>query len=405
MKTSVSFFQFLSLFLCLVLCLITIQGVYKIGTYQLVIFGLWLLVTFYTYSKILSKIFKQRRFIFFLLFVLFRFMCLIFNNPVVTSINNTVEFLCVFSPILMYEIIKQESRGIRGIFIYSLLMVLLLNVVLSYSYLELTSAISMRGANELGEEFYIVEVAFNTCYALVVLAPALIDIVKKRRQVKDVSRLFDILLVSLSIIFLVFIIRAQFMTAVILAFGGIFISLFYKKKYLLRFVLFGVILFFAGKELLPSLINTLDSNGDYRYITERLVEVNQTLSGQEEQADDLNNRKGRSAMSLETFINNPLFGVSYKLDSKVHVQNQGVGNHAAWFDSLALYGIFALLLIYFIYNSLLRQRKEEGSGLTMFLFIALGFLNPLLYFPQMSSVFLLVPLMYQYFVREKKSLA
>ena len=403
MDNKVSSLQVISLVLALLLCVMTLQGAYDFETRNLFVFGLWLITTVFAFPKELSTVLMQRRYIFLLMFLFFKFLCLHFNNPFSVSVNILVAYMCVLSPVLMYEIVFKRNRFVRGLFLFVSLAVLIINVVLSYQYLELTSAISMRGASELGEEFHIVEVAFHICYALTLLSPAITDIVTKRFLNDCRYKWVNYAMICVAGVFMLFILRAQFMTALIIAIAGILFAVFYRRKKYVRFILLTTSAIIIGLYILPIVVNTIETSSDYDFISVRLREISDITEGKASNASDFNERQDRSMMSFNTFLNNPIFGVGYKLNPKRHVQEQGIGNHAVWPDSLAEYGLFAFLLFYFLYDSLRRQSKNMNSLLTLLLLLALGFLNPFLYFPQMVTVFFIIPLLYQFFLFDKQN--
>ena len=98
--------------------------------------------------------------------------------------------------------------------------------------------------------------------------------------------------------------------------------------------------------------------------------------------------------SLETFITDPLTGVMYKTTSFDDEVKYGVGRHAEWQDNLAKYGIWATFLFAFIYLSLKRYYNFFRVRNWQWVFLVLGFLNPVLFFWMTLITFCYVPLLY-----------
>ena len=347
---------------------------------------------------------RQRRFAVLYVFLIFYFLSSSFSVGAVSALNRVVAFMSVCSPILMYELLKRTKRSTRIRFVVILTIVLLFDVFLSFQYQRLLGVTTMRDASILGDQYYIVYIAFNISYSLALIAPACLEIIKKQNKRISGNKKYVIVLGFLMVLFSLFLVRAQFMTAIILALLGYTFVMFYKKKRLFRFLIgvgFAIVVFVL---VLPSIIDLLGNKKKYYDISYRLEEIQSVLTGNEQNAVDIGSRQNLSMLSLETFIRNPIFGVNHRLVDDQHVIQQGVGNHASWPDSLALYGLFALLLFFFLFDSLKRQKNDMGSKLTMVLFIVLGFLNPLLFFPQLFSTFLYIPLLYQLFMESPEEI-
>lgn len=398
MSQQLSLLRNISLFLTFLFCVMSLQGLRSFGTNTLILFGVWLIVTILAYNGEMMPVLKQRRFAVLYMFLIFYFLSSAFSVGAISALNRVVAFMSVCSPILMYELLKRRKRSTRVWFVVILTGVLLFDVILSFQYQNLLGVTTMRDATIRGDQYYIVYIAFNISYSLAMIIPACLEIIKKRNKSFSGNKKYVIVLGFIMVLFSIFLVRAQFMTAIILALLGFVFVVFYKNKRVFRFLI-GVGFAFALFLLfLPSIIDLLNNNRKYYDISYRLEEIQSLLSGNEQDATDIGARQNLSMLSLETFFRNPIFGVNHQLTSDRHVIQQGVGNHAAWPDSLALYGIFALLLFYFLHDTLKRQKNDMGSKLTMVLFIVLGFLNPLLFFHQMFSAFLYIPLLYQLFL-------
>ena len=398
MNQKSSLLRNISIFLTFLLCVMLMQGWRSFGTNTLILFGVWLIVTILAYYGEIMPVLRQRRFAVLYVFLIFYFLSSFFSVGAVSALNRVVAFMSVCSPILMYELLKRTKRSTRIRFVVILTIVLLFDVFLSFQYQRLLGVTTMRDASILGDQYYIVYIAFNISYSLALIAPACLEIIKKQNKRNSGNKKNVIVLGFLMVLFSIFLVRAQFMTAIILALLGFVFVMFYKNKRLFRFLIGVGFAFVVFVLVLPSIIDFLDNNRKYNDISYRLGEIQSVISGNEQDAVDIGSRQNLSMLSLETFLRNPIFGVNHRLTDDQHVIQQGVGNHASWPDSLALYGLFALLLFYFLFDSLKRQKNDMGSTLTMVLFIVLGFFNPLLFFPQMFSVFLYIPLLYQLFL-------
>lgn len=399
MNQQSSLLKGISTLLLFTVCVLYLQGAWGIGTIGLVIFVLWLAFTILAYGKQLTSILGQRRFFLLFLFLIFYFFSSLFSVGLTSSFNRIIAMANMLSPILMFEIMKNKKRSTRVCFIILISSILLYDVFLSFQFQETFGINDMRRGVELGEENHIMAIAFDICYAIALVIPAVVEIIKKTKNTPQ-RRFVALLLIMSVVIFFVFLIRAQYATAIIIVLLGVAYAFFYDKKHIFRFVLVSCILVFLFISVLPIIVGYMGQSGKQQEIASRFEEINHVAEGNRQYAGDINARQNLSLVSFETFFKHPIFGVNHKLDQDIHIGQQGIGNHSEWLDSLARYGLFAFLLLYFLFDSLRRQRHEIDSGLIMFLFIILGFLNPVLYYPQMVATFLYLPLLYQLLIKE-----
>lgn len=383
--------QKISVFLSFLLCAIQLQGFRDLGVLRLIVFGIWLLFIIIALGQKKSKILGQQRFLALFVFVLFYFFSSFVIVPFNTSINRCVDFLCVASPVLMYELFKGGSRKLRLSFVLFTSFFFIANFILSYQFLDIANTDSFRDASEYGKDFYVIYVSFNMCYAISLATPAFWGVYKE----SSYNRVLKYFLLGVIVLLFLYLLRSQFMTAIIIAVIGVSLEIIYRRKMnfvgasIAFFVIVGVFLLV----ILPFTIKQFQNRGDYEVVTLRLIEINDVITGNNSQALDINTRNDLRSMSFTTFIENPVFGVNHRISANQHVIEQGVGNHAEWVDCLAKFGLFSLFFFFFVYDSLRRQRKDYYSPITMIMFILLGFLNPLWMFPQIFSTFLYIPLL------------
>ena len=100
--------------------------------------------------------------------------------------------------------------------------------------------------------------------------------------------------------------------------------------------------------------------------------------------------------ALNSFNNNPFFGISY-----MEYGNGTVSGHADWFDVLAVNGIIGFILlclaIFSLTFSTFKKLINKYDKFTFFigitLFIILGFVNPNLSIEVLSTVFIIIPIL------------
>ena len=376
------------------MCVTQLQGALNLGNTSIIICGVWLIVTLSAFKVELSIILRERRFLYLLVFLVFYFLSSSLNNSIIISVNRCMAFISVISPILVFETLKDKSEKLKKLFIVTFFVVFGIDIYLSYSFLTLMDETNLRQGNtEYTSLFYILTIVFNLCFVFSLLIPCLIDIVINNKKLETIKRLL-ILLVAVGLF--LFLCKAQFMTAIMLSLIGCIVAWFYKygKKSIVAVGIALALCGFAFVSFYPSLRNSVDKWGEYQTIIYRLDEIHAVLTGNKSDASDMNTRQDLSMMSFNTFMRNPIIGVNHKISSDYHVNEQGIGNHACWLDFLAYYGLFSIFIFLFIWKSLSKQKQYTGKLLPVILFVVLGFLDPLWYFPQLATIYLLVPLLY-----------
>ena len=394
-----SLLKTISLFLGLVICYLSLQGITDYGAFNLIVFGVWLIITSFAYTRQLKGILVQKRFIALYIFLFYYFFSSAFIASYMTSLNRCVALLYTISPIIMYELLKSERKIIQATYFIVITLVFLFDVFLAYEFQRQTNVDDMRQVQEYGSEFYIVSVAFCLCYAVALIIPSLIDVVIRMSNKNKKAIISKVFLLLLSVVFVVFLFRSQFMTAIIIAGVGLIITLLYYKTNKLSSTFVGLVLsFFVFTFSLPVIISVIGQHEEYKVLTNRFIEIQNAISGNVEKSEDMNSRSTLTEMSIETFLENPFFGKNDEIVTSLHVNEQGIGNHAEWFDFLAQYGLCAFFLFFLLFDSLVKQEKEIGSPVLMILFIALGFFNPLWKHQQLFATFLYGPLLYHLFI-------
>lgn len=394
-NSSLTAFQKFSTTLYVAVIFFNLQGLASFGNTGLITFGLWVISAILAFGQELKEFASSRRFRCLLVFMLFYFLSSSLSDSIQTAVNSSVAFLCVMSPIVMYDILKDKGRRLKLFLVIFTVALWGVNIFHSYSFMEIIGADNLRGFNDFEDDprFYIIGIVFNMIYAFSILVPGLIEIFRKYRGKRGSKLWLKIVLVGISVVCVIYLIRAQFMISMILAVVGAGTAFFYKGK---KSIVTVAIVLAAGAflfvEIYPQWRQAMDIN-KYRDTIFRLDEIYATLTGNSHEAEDMNYRQDLSSQSWETFFKNPLFGVNHKLVSNKHVIDQGVGNHAAWPDFLARYGLFAIFLFIFLWDSLKLQRHRTGAYFPTFIFLLLGLLNPLWYFPQLYGTFMMLPMM------------
>lgn len=291
---------------------------------------------------------------------------LLFNFPELIRIQKVTIFICMLM--------------IMGFSIFGLFL-------LSVNPMAMRALVSTDVDNSI-----IVGGGFGLPYSLSLLLPVLFPVVLSLIHRKQYLNMETIFMVSFIIIGLLLIFRAQYMTAVLLFFVGVFFMLISRFSKLDRIILFfiGVIACSYLYVYLPDIFGLMGVEDD-SMLSARFDEISSLTSGESHDAKDFLIRMDHIYSTLNIFLENKLFGVGPNFGYNFEkMRDFGVGMHAEWFDILAIYGCSALLLyVFFIQTIKLRINKGNVS---VIIFIILGFLNPFLQFQIIYATFYLAPM-------------
>ncbi len=368
---------------------LSLQCFIDIGPNVLISWGIWLLAEFFFNGEHLSHVIRYRQYSYLLLFLVYLLIALFISGSS-SVINNIAAFLEVVSPLLMYDLCVKENNKSSKELIICYTVVCVLNCFYSYYFLDVYGLSSMRkfmSVENLFEDSFLLRNSFKFTSGLSLIVPVYVYLYFQNKW-KERPKL-KITLLFLIVLFAYTVFKAQFVTAILIMFLGSLMALGYKNK--MWFFIGGLTVIIVIL-ILPSIIGALNNGSrNNTVVVNRLEEINSTIWGQGRDTEDLNTRSELSSNSFNTFINNPIFGVSLTKSSNLTYND--VGNHASWVDLLAKYGLFALLLFITMYLHIKKQMKVYYLSLVPLLFVILGFLNPLWFFQVMSVAFLYSPLL------------
>ena len=220
---------------------------------------------------------------------------------------------------------------------------------------------------------------FDFIYGIIILVPLFISFLVKNNQTNLIIKVFFTLILLTSILVVA---NASFTIAILTIVLSIILGLLSKLKYRYIIPLFFVLLilsFLIPNTIISDLFYNLAQLINTDYVSNRLYDISNYLSGSINSTNDLGIRIFLYKLSLETFINNPLgIGPYYYSDGV------GIGNHSQILDDLARYGIFGLMYYilffssYFIYirRIYLSQKLNINFSNSLLIFLFISLLNP-----------------------------
>ena len=364
-----------------------------------VVFLLWLICAYSAYTPIVSRTLKMKHMLLLYVFLGFMFVSMLYRHSIVYSISASITFCELFSPLLMYRILREENKTTRWVVLIFITVIFVVNFLTCLKFL----ANSPTG-HGLRDAEYITGLKniFFAVYSFAILVPFIVYCISHNRKHgrRNISLTVAIVGYAICLVLAYLVINAQFMTAIILMIAGALFAFFYDRRGARIVVpLVAVLAIFLFTKFSNELIAVADRN-DAVAVSMRLEELQNILSNNAEDAEDYSSRQNRSQSSIETFLENPLIGVFYKYEDINEAKLQGIGNHAEWLDTMARYGLFGLLLIVFIVKAVFKHKELVGASIHFILFIILGFLNPVFGFYLICSVFFYMSLLRAVFFKE-----
>ena len=308
--------------------------------------------------------------------------------------NALFSLICSF---LCLSILPQDKNIKRKLLVFLLANILLGCVYTLYRIQEnpLLPRILARGSDrveaELGGNVGIAGViTYGGIYGMALIFPSLLYWISKKQGQKR------IIPITISIIVIVTIYKAQFAIALIFLIIGLALYLILcggHSKYRLVFsgLLVIIALFVAANwdNILTVVYNAniLPSALQQKVHELLLYSVGGNLTG-----TNLNSRSAFYVKSFEAIVQNNFVG-------KVFSNNASGGGHSEWEDMAANYGIIAPILVYSFFRKFTKNifTYFEGNAITVYriqllIFLIIGFVDPIFHSRTMSYLMLLSPL-------------
>lgn len=337
------------------------------------------------------------------LWILFAFLIMIifrslYANNTGINFSDPMKVTIMLSNMIvaysLYLYIRDRSNFFQRKVLQVSMLAISITILVSIYFVSYVDYLAVRNARKInlgvGD--------FDFIYCIVFLAIVCIAILRSHSTSKNMK--FKIMFLYL--LTLVLIIKANFMTALLL-FLIASISAFilnHNMKTVHRFILLigscmiGV--FFITFKVDIGNVLILVSNKDIFswVINEKIIAIGNQLLGFNSDLDTWGVRIEKIRYTIESFISNPLFGLNY-----ADYNATTIGGHAQWFDDLARFGIVGMIFMSFfyvnIYRSTIKKIEDEVSKnatqLGWLLFIILGFLNPNTMATVTMILFIVVP--------------
>lgn len=233
---------------------------------------------------------------------------------------------------------------------------------------------------------------FQLMYAMSILfGPLLFLLLKKIHEHKRWVWLAIVVLLMAFCLVL-----CNLVTSVVIAMVSVTITYILTRRTKLLYVLFAIIIiaclslrrFFAG------LLYALAAKNLFYWSTNnKIIAIANVLMGSTDNIDTLSRRSMLAGQSLQSFKENPIFGI----DFKNHVAGK-IGCHCQWADDLGRFGILGNVFIVYNYVRIVKYTiKNSGEFVkknmisAWICFFILGFLNPNLSGTILMAILVVIP--------------
>lgn len=345
---------------------------------------------------------KETRYLF--LFLAYYFFTGILESDFIYMMTYIGVYIMIYTPYVqcIYYLNRGNDREILFIVKYSLFGWIILSVASIAFYMVIPSAARMLAADfNAFDNLYIgggYAIAFGSALLLVYFVSLICsDTLSKKYKVYSLT--FVCML-----FFLLF--KTESTTTLIAASLGSLYCMYEKMKnseYKILFYTLSVLLIIfimsGGLEYVLSYISSstdVESENLYSRRFNRIGEKLLSFGSNSTSTDDnyVDERWGLVVESFNTFLENPIFGIGYKVGNVfAKLESIGIGTHSEICDLLAQFGILGSFFFYKYFISAYRRVNigHINKGIIITLFI-MALMNPFHYFHGFYVLFLLVPM-------------
>lgn len=227
----------------------------------------------------------------------------------------------------------------------------------------------------------------------VVLAIPLYCLVIEKKVTTGIKKFLEIFIFIISLIFIV---KTQYTTAMLLeivSFGMIILIRKFDLKRLGILALLGLIILSVYKGEISNGLIKASYSIESQSISQRLEELAKALDGGKVTGEDMTERGNAYGKSIEAFLEHPVLGTWISSD------NIELGGHSTVLDLMAGVGLPGFLLIlytFFYIEKLMLSRVEKGItrkyvGIFLVVYIILAVVNPIISGTFFSVLFIGLP--------------
>lgn len=232
---------------------------------------------------------------------------------------------------------------------------------------------------------------FMLMYSIALAMGPLLFLILERLKHKMKS---SILIIGLILMFTCLIV-CKLVTSIVVAVISILVMFIIKQKKKFLLIPFICTLAWFSKTFIAKMFYYIADKKIFFWSTnDKIIAVANLLSGNTANINTLSDRYMLARWSLQSFMENPLFGINWK----DHVYGK-IGCHMQWADDLGRYGLLGNVLLIVNYVYLVRYTVRSIGDIytkkalvaAWITFFALGFLNPCITTTNLMMIFIVIP--------------
>lgn len=314
------------------------------------------------------------------------------------GIIGVYSILLVFSPIfLVFFLFNKEKYEMLKKLAVAVLLMLVITGITTFTGLTVYPELARDLAAFSNDNIIGISTRYNIggydIVYCVVLAIPLYCLVIEKKVTTGIKKFLEIFIFIISLIFIV---KTQYTTAMLLeivSFGMIILIRKFDLKRLGILALLGLIILSVYKGEISNGLIKASYSIESQSISQRLEELAKALDGGKVTGEDMTERGNAYGKSIEAFLEHPVLGTWISSD------NIELGGHSTVLDLMAGVGLpgFLLILYTFLYiEKLMLSRVEKEItrkyvGIFLVVYIILAVVNPIISGTFFSVLFIGLP--------------
>lgn len=380
--------DYLTLIMFAMIILCDIINVFPIA-YAHIVFMIWLFLMAFHNKKAIKSFFLGRSCRPIWGYCTILILTSIIGSSFIWGAKISLSFIMGMSPAIAYNYYRSSNQNIKPLTIVLLLILFIMAIYASYigsKYEDLGRSITAGVYDGDMMAFGGVALASGAAVFAVYLVGKLHSLSLKWKII-----LLPLILVMISMV----ITSGSTISSVCLLIFLCLAIINVKYRILLWFVMISItILFFAFYQEIGLAIIQFSYSVDDAVSSMRLRSLGSAIiygsSGGD--GDYFFGRIDRPLLSLQTFLNNPFFGVAYKYGNDWNrALSYGVGCHGEWADALARFGILGLVYFKIFANFLQEPLRNQKNKMWFWIWIVMGLFNPAVSFFSNLILFFIIP--------------
>lgn len=349
----------------------------------------WLVYALFANANALKRVFSRKFFKYYLFYCLILIMTSMLGSTFVWGIKLSVATLLILAPAVMYRYYVESNKDITHISRCLTLFIAILSCYGAYmGYLNDDLGRSITAGDIDSGQIVFGGVAMASGAA--VFAIYIISQIAS----KQIKLSLFVLVILLTQFALVITSGSTISTVLLMIFVIFAVVPASYKKVTVTLLVVSILLLVLLHNVIGRAIIEFGMGLANHTTSERFISLGSALAYGTGSADSAYffDRIDRPLLSLSTFISHPIFGVAYQYGNDWNrALAYGVGCHGEWADALARFGLFAI--VYF--NIFKHAIKDIASGIIsktwLYLWIALGILNPVVSVYSSLIMFFILP--------------